>query len=668
MSSPTLDFRPDLQGLRAIAITLVVLAHAGMPGLSGGFIGVDVFFVLSGYLISGLLVREYLGNGRIRLLGFIARRLKRLLPALLVMLGLVMLAGSVLLSGHEFTEQTASVAYAATWTSNLFFTFTTFDYFAELHLRDLFLHTWSLGVEEQFYLVWPSLAILLITLVKSVHGGRGGWNLLLAAIGVLFIGSLALSLYWSAKAPLWAFYLMPSRIWQFSLGAGVFVWLEFRRRQSIGAAEGEPPRWWAGMGFVGIVLVIGSAVFLHPQMVYPGGWALLPSVGTAMVIAAGHHKSAHGIAGILSHPAMVWIGDRSYSWYLWHWPLLMLGFAWGLAGNPTAVPALVLLALGFATLSYRWVELPLWKGRLSRLAPVRSVAFSVLAIGVATSTLSQANLMFEDTVDRGAQLAVSARMDMPRIYGTGCDTWYTDATVRPCVIGDSDAEKTVVLFGDSIGAQWYSVLPEIFTTPDWRLVVLTKSACAIVDEDYFYDLAGGVYEVCADWRNQALDELETLKPDVVIVGSSSRYGFSEQQWLGGTQRVFDRLSRISGHVIVIPGTPQLSFDGPGCLERWLARNESGADSDKSVCRERSTNQAALSVAGYIERVAGAFENIGVLDLNDLVCPDGYCAARNTQGLVVYRDQQHLTASFVRAQAPVVRERLQDLGLAFLQHD
>lgn len=663
-----LEFRPDLQGLRAVAITLVVLAHAGMPGLTGGFVGVDVFFVLSGYLISGLLVREFLANGRIRLLGFVARRLKRLLPALLVMLSLVMLAGSVLLSSHEFTEQTASVAYAATWTSNLFFAFTTFDYFAELHLRDLFLHTWSLGVEEQFYLVWPTFAMLLIALTKRVRGDRGGWGLLLGVIGVLFAGSLALSLYWSARAPLWAFYLMPSRIWQFSLGAGVFVWLEFRRRQSSVAATEGAVRWPVATGFVGIVLVIGSAAFLRPDMVYPGGWALLPSLGAAMVIAAGHQKSDVGIGGILSHPAMVWIGDRSYSWYLWHWPLLMLGFAWGLAGNPTAITALVLLALLFATLSYRWVELPLWKGRLSRLAPARSVAVSVVAIGAVTSTLSQANLMSEDTVDRGVQVARTARLDMPRIYQAGCDTWYTSAKVNPCFIGEPDAEKTVVLFGDSIGAQWYSALTEIFAAPEWRLVLLTKSACAIIDEDYFYDVVGGVYEVCTTWRNQALDELEGLKPDVIIVGNSSRYALSEQQWLGGTRRIFDRLSQISERVIVIPGTPQLSFDGPSCLERWIARSEPGASPDESVCRERSTNQAASTVVGYLEKSAGAFENIGVLDLNDLVCPQGFCAARNAQGLIVYRDQQHLTASFVRAQVPVFKQRLQHLGLGFFSED
>ena len=667
MSAPTIKFRPDLQGLRAVAIILVVLAHAGMPGLAGGFVGVDVFFVLSGYLISGLLVREYLENGRIQWLGFVARRLKRLLPALLVMLSLVMTLGVVLLSNHEFTEQTASVAYAATWTSNLFFAFTTFDYFAELHLRDLFLHTWSLGVEEQFYLLWPMFAIFLTALARRVRGGNGAWGLLLAAIGVLFVGSLALSFYWSYEASTWAFYLMPARIWQFSLGAGVYVWFEFRDRQSIGTFGG-PLRRPLATGFMGIVLVVGSAIFFSPDMVYPGGWALLPSIGAAMVIAAGRQEKAAGIAGMLSHPGMVWIGDRSYSWYLWHWPLLMLGFAWGLKGNPTATAALVLLALAFATLSYRWIELPLWKGRLSIQPPVRSVAFSVLAIGVITSTLSQANLMFEDKVDRGAELAGTARFDMPEIYRSDCDTWYLDATVQPCIFGEPDARKTAVLFGDSIGAQWYSVLPEVLPAPEWRFVVLTKSSCAIVDEDYHYAAAGGVYEVCSSWRNQALDYLEALRPDVVIVGSASTYAFSEQQWSDGKRRIFDRLSSIASHVFVIPGTPYLSFDGPGCLARWMDRHEAGVSSGGSVCRERSISTVSSTVVGYIEGAAAAFDNVRVLNLNDLVCPGGYCAARNAQGLVVFRDRQHLTDSFVRAQAPVIGKRLQSLGLGFVSVD
>ena len=167
-----LSYRPDIQGLRAVAILLVVLAHAGIPAFSGGFVGVDVFFVLSGYLISGLLIQEYEANGNIRLVAFIGRRLKRLLPALLAMLCIVIVAASALLSAYQVEQQSASIVYAATWTSNIYFAVTTFDYFSTPQSQDLFLHTWSLGVEEQFYIFWPLLLLVSLAVMQKMgtHG------------------------------------------------------------------------------------------------------------------------------------------------------------------------------------------------------------------------------------------------------------------------------------------------------------------------------------------------------------------------------------------------------------------------------------------------------------------------------------------------------------------
>lgn len=276
-SHPGLRYRADLQGLRALAIALVVLAHAGLPGLAGGFVGVDVFFVLSGYLISGLLLRERIATGHIRFLDFIARRLRRLLPALLTMLVTTTGLGLVLLSGHEFSEQTASVAYAATWTSNLYFALTTFDYFAELHLRDLFLHTWSLGVEEQFYLVWPLLTWLAVGLAERPHAQSvsspqraSRRRRLLMSTAAVFAASLALSLslYWSATNGLWAFYLTPSRVWQFALGAAVFIWFEVDR-DAADPVHVRSPAAWYGVQWGGIAVIAGSAVLLSPAVVYP---------------------------------------------------------------------------------------------------------------------------------------------------------------------------------------------------------------------------------------------------------------------------------------------------------------------------------------------------------------------------------------------------------------
>lgn len=264
-------FRPALQGLRAIAIMLVVLAHAGVTLFGGGFVGVDVFFVLSGYLISGLLLRELGQSGGIAFARFYARRLRRLLPALIVMLGLTAAAAHWLLSGVEARAQLASAPFAATWISNLYFAFTTIDYFDELATRDLFLHTWSLGVEEQFYLVWPIL-LLALFVIGCWKRSASRYPMGFVSLTLVFLVSLALSLYWSMNAPHAALYLMPSRIWQFALGAMVYLAFQNVPLRETGSTPDlrrtATAAWLALM--TGLLLILGSAVLLRPNQTYPG--------------------------------------------------------------------------------------------------------------------------------------------------------------------------------------------------------------------------------------------------------------------------------------------------------------------------------------------------------------------------------------------------------------
>ena len=661
MSAVSLGHRADLQGLRGIAIVLVVLAHAGVPGLAGGFVGVDVFFVLSGYLISGLLLREHHATGRIRLAAFVARRLRRLLPALLVMLVSVACLAAILLSAHEFSVQTASAAYAATWTSNLYFAFTEFDYFNELHLRDLFLHTWSLGVEEQFYLAWPVVLLALFAMQGNRPGPTYDRGPLLPGLAVLFLASFGLSQYWTANAATWAFYLMPSRIWQFALGAMIFCWTDPPGRPAT-VRMGRLHAWSGPLGFAGLGLIVGSALLFDPRMAYPGVAATLPSLGAALVIAAGAAPRGAAVARLLAHPAAVWVGDRSYSLYLWHWPLLMLGFAWGLERLPVSVAALIALSMIFASASYRWVELPIWKGRPGEAPPGVVIAASIAVIATATVSITGLSAGLRDDAGSGVVLARSARSDLPEPYAvSGCDTWFMDATLQPCVFGRPDAERTAVLLGDSIATQWFSLLPGILDADDWRIIVLTKSSCAIVDESYHYGPVGE-YRVCSEWRGQAVDFVTRVAPDIAFVGSAATYAFSAQQWKQGTGRILDRLSPAVGQVILIPGTPQLSFDGPGCLERWWAQDPAQRSEPPLACREPRKRQVADTVVDYLAEVADGYDNVDMLDLNGLVCPDGSCGALDANGVVVFRDRQHLTDSFVRSQVDTVRQRLIGLGL------
>jgi len=651
-------FRPDLQGLRAVAIGLVICAHAGLAIAPGGFIGVDLFFVLSGYLITGLLRRELAQTGRIAFMPFYARRLRRLLPAMILMLVVSCAAALSLLSGVEARAQLASAPFAATWTSNLYFAFITLDYFDELASRDLFLHTWSLGVEEQFYLIWPAVLLLLARVGKwRGLSGRGAHRLMLAGLAAAFVSSLALSLYLTANLPQAAFYLMPSRIWQLSLGA--IVCLVFDDRQAAHEARPATPATTAARLALaaGLILIIGCSAGLDADLAYPGFWALLPSAGAALVIVAGHLQSK-GDYGLLAHPLLVWLGDRSYSLYLWHWPIFVLGFSLGLQGQTVPTLGLIILALLAATLSYRLIELPFWKGRYSHAGSLRVLSLALALMTAVVLVLYQGSRQLPPAGST-ADLSNQWRSDAPIIYSMPCDAWYSHARVEPCVFGSDTAARTVVILGDSIAMQWFSIIPALFPEPRWRTIVLSKSSCAMVDEDYYYPPIGKIYRVCTDWRNAVFDELDRIRPDVIIVGSAASYRFSEQQWLEGSARVLARLAKAARTVLLIPGTPGLGFDGPGCLARQLAP-DGRLERGPCLARHRLKNIAAVSRS--LALAASRFPNVHLLDLNDLVCPDGVCSAVSDQGVVAFRDSNHLTDSFVRAQIPLIRERLRGFEL------
>ncbi len=662
-SAHTIPFRRDIQGLRAIAIALVVLAHAHVPGFAGGFVGVDVFFVLSGYLITGLLVRERLSTGGIRYSQFLSRRLRRLLPAMLVMLIVILVLATLLLSAYETRMQTGSFVYAATWTSNFFFAFSEFDYFSALQAKDLFLHTWSLGVEEQFYIVWPWLVVVAFAFLGAGRNASNGKKPLLYLLATVFAVSLALCLHWSEYGPLLSFYMMPARGWQFAMGAAVFVWFHNFGKANTSVEEHSLSAVPSSLiGVIGVLLIVGSAMLLDADLAYPGLYALLPSSGALLVILAGQ-KSASSVSNrVLASEYFVWVGDRSYSLYLWHWPVLLLGDAFGVTRGVVGTAALIAVSLFLASASYQLVERPFWKGRFSNASAHRTVFASVASMAVVVA----AAYGLHTNVYGSAQLVAgqdnyNPRLDRPFIYDldTECDTYVRTSELVPCSESEKDAKHTVVLLGDSIGAQWADLLTEVYSQPDWRVTVLTKSACAIVDEEYYYAPVGGTYDVCSDWRETAIEHLVKTRPDIVFVGSSAHYEFTSTQWTDGVGRILEPLSEAAKQVVLIPGTPALSFNGPACLESPYRFSFRLTDSRRE-CEEAMVSTDSDDVASYLEIAANRIDNVSVLNLNSIVCPDKRCAAQSMDGLTVFRDDKHLTVSFIRSQLPNVLHRLQRL--------
>lgn len=648
-----LGYRADIEGLRAVAILLVVAAHAGVPWLAGGFVGVDVFFVLSGYLITGLLLQEIGGAGQLRFLNFYARRLRRLLPALLLMLVCTCLFAAVMLAPAAQGDQAIAAATASIWLSNIHFALGKLDYFSPGAASNLFLHTWSLGVEEQFYLVWP--ALMVWALRGRVDKAKRIRRLKIAMFSIGGTSLLACTVL-TTTAPQMAFYMMPLRAWQFAVGA--LVWLYFNPSMN-GAVDSKVPRNASKMrrysGWLGFALIVLAGCWFDANTAYPGWRAWLPTAGAAAVIAAGVNTNLSGVSRLLAWRPLQIIGRISYSWYLWHWPVLLLGGIVIASRNPAWRAGLVALSFLLAMGSYRWVESPV-RHQMRWTSRPGVTVFGAVALMLITNVLciSWFNATTAWTASPIQQRYALAHGDAPVIYTMGCDDWFHSDRVRACVFGPADAKHTAVLMGDSIGAQWFPAVAKVFNQPDWRLLVLTKSSCPMVDEPIFYPRIGRIYTECSTWRQEAARQITALHPDIVILGSVQTADYSRTQWVDGTARLLKTISGATNHVYLMRGTPHLPFDGPDCLssQNWLPWLHSW----RRKCSAPAFDQHGNDVYQWLQQASKRFGNVSAVDLSDAICPSGQCNAER-DGMIVYRDSQHLTATFVKSLADDLGRRL-----------
>jgi peptidoglycan/LPS O-acetylase OafA/YrhL len=657
-----LGFRADIEGLRAIAILLVVAAHAGVPWLAGGYVGVDVFFVLSGYLITGLLVQEVQRRGRVRLGEFYARRLRRLLPALLTMIVGVGCVAALLIAPFEQLQQAESARAATLWLSNMWFALLKLEYFGAEVTTNLFLHTWSLGVEEQFYLVWPLLVMFMFGAWHWQGAKRDLRRLRLGMVATVLL-CLPLSVFLTYAQASWGFYLMPSRAWQFALGALALLSTSTADASAtpirVPNASPQASRLLGLCGWVGIAFILAPAFLLDASARYPGVWATVPSLGAALVLLSGSVPSGSMLRRLQCSPPMQGVGKVSYAWYLWHWPVLLFGGVVLGSGRPVVQFALVGLSLLIAIASHALIEKPVRGSEFLVRRPLIAIGGS-LALMAATIALAG---LWQDKAMAWSQSPaqkrfVEVRSDLPVLYAMGCDEWFRSARVVSCGFGAENAANTVVIMGDSVMLQWFPAIAAIYDKPDWRLIVITKSSCPMVDESYVNGRIGREFLECEVWRRDALRTLASFKPDIVFLGSGLSYPFDEEQWVSGTRRVLDAIAPATGKVYLIRATHSLPFDGPGCLSgrAWRAPLPSAS----SECSAPAGSVRETNVYTWLGRAQAAYANVELLDLNALVCMDGRCNAERG-GRIIYRDGTHLSAAFVATLADAIAGIMTNTG-------
>ncbi|MER5458095.1 acyltransferase family protein [Micromonospora sp. NPDC002389] len=676
-------FRDDVEGLRGLALVLVLVGHAGVAALPGFFVAVDVFFVISGFLITGLLVDEMRRTGRISIIAFYVRRAKRLLPAASVVVVASMLLTYLFLPPIRWSETARDALASAVYAMNWRLVEQSTDYLRSEEAPSILQHFWSLAVEEQFYLVWPLLLLTAVALgrrraqsvearspvdVRGRHRRRFFVDRtsvpVLVAIALVGVPSLAWSVHLSQTEPARAYLVTTTRMWELALGGALAILSGHLSRLPRPAAV---TLGWAGMAMIAI-----GAVLIGPDAAYPGHLALLPTLGAVAIIAAGPGAGRYGPALLLERRSMRAVGVVSYSWYLWHWPLLVVAEArWGPLGTGAGL-AMILCSAVPAVLTHYLVENPF---RYAQFSPARTLRMGLVATsltvlaGVGLSLAVRPPAAPGPTqlagagpaspggdpalVDRFARITpdpLHARDDLSDVYRDDCVTQAQESSLRTCVYGDRDSPVEVALAGDSHAAHWVPALQQVATERGWRLVTYIKTACSLMTAPTV--VGGRVDESCTEWNRELRTALTgERRPRLLIASSVTQIPLMDgatpapgpstaDAQTEALARTWSELTGAGVPLVVIRATPAFRVDMAECVSANRER--------LSACAQ--PRQPALVWGVPQERAAATVAQMHLADFNDAICPGERCPAV-IDGVLVYRDAHHLTATYARRLAP-----------------
>jgi peptidoglycan/LPS O-acetylase OafA/YrhL len=675
-------FLPEVQALRALAVLLVVANHLRPDLLPGGYVGVDVFFVISGFLITGHMVKEVRATGRLRLGHFWANRARRILPASLIAILAVVVTAPFVLPLAELRALGRQALGSIFYVQNWILAGDSVDYSASDNAATPFQHFWSLAVEEQFYLLWPLVVVLAAFVATRAARRRGRAPLvasLVTAFTLVIVPSFAWNLVLVGQGDPSAYFVTTTRLWELGIGGVLAVLL----RYTDGLRLPRTLLALAGLGAIG-----WSAFALNAETPFPGTAALLPVLGTAAVIAAGRTNGVGSLTWLVDLRPVQWVGNVSYSLYLWHFPVSIYFVAWA-GRHPDKFEVLGLLGLMFALswASYSWVEQPFRKAAWARKSDARALVAALVAmllVAASASVFWIRPATQETAWERGAAEVAQLRDAGDERFGAGstrdgsyapfitdepallpnpamsgkalwlvdskdCDANRPEDDTAMCEYGNPDSETVVAVVGDSHARMFAQPVIEAARTHDWRVVTFLRNSCPFSFTER--TLPGSAECVAANERT--LEKITALGPDVVV---SAYYESSEFKADGagrpgttGLAAAYDALAATGAKVFAVKDTPLPREGAYACVsENYSDPGPCGVSLAEGFAGRGLTEEAA----------AAATTDVTVIDLTDRFCDESTCPAV-IGGVVVYADENHisdvygptLALDFARALAP-----------------
>lgn len=706
-------FRHDIHGLRALAVVAVVLYHAQVPFFAGGYVGVDVFFVISGFLITTKLLESTAEHGRVNFVSFYGRRVRRLLPAAIVVLLTTVLVGrlfgpisSVKTLAHDAIASALSVMNYQLVHRNL-------DYLHSSENHSALMHYWSLSVEEQFYLLWPVVIALAAWVarrfsVSTEHAVR-------TALAIIFTTSLAASVLTTSTNPVLAYHSVHTRAWELAAGGLLAAWgpqlFRFGPVARLLTA-------WAGLVAITIAVLTYSS-----STPFPGYTALLPVLATVAVIAANTGNPERSPAHVLGHQVAQFLGKHSYTWYLWHWPVIVLLPHIIGVHEPTwpLLLATTPLSLVMAVGTHYAVELPSGRSPMSAVAWLPTGAGFVTVVVVAgllsaaigpslhtrgapavaapLTASAQAKDSAEDKANSDAttedvkdtpgdgrtgkeppspaqpdqvladtisaaltQEALPANLQpgladaadaLPQPVTDGCHVDFRDVDHPECAYGTGT--KKVVIFGDSHAGQWFPALHDMAARHDLTIYNWTKAGCGVADMALTSNALGRAYTECDQWRTDTLSRIASLHPDLVIASQSDDYPgdqVTDTAWAEATLRTVQGIADQNVPITFVLDTPVWPTPPADCLAKHPGTITKCTFSVDDITKRPARRQLVTA------RLAAT--DVHIVDPTNWVCRAGSCPAVIGQYLV-FRDRDHLTSDYATyltgVLEPIVTSRL-----------